>query len=138
MTYTTTIVCGFVGQDPELKNSAQTGTDMCFFTVATRHSTKNESGEWDTQTEWHSIVTYGRLATQAHQYLKKGSRVTVIGRNKTRKWTGKDGIERYKTEVVASTLEFMTNVSDEVAPQRSAPVAQQAMPNAVDSEDIPF
>lgn len=107
MTWSQTVVCGFVGGEISLKPNAQSASNMAFFTVATNTSRQNETGEWEKETEWHSIVCFGRLADQAKQYLSKGMRVLVVGRNRTRKWTGKDGIDRYKTEIVANTLEFM-------------------------------
>lgn len=144
MTVNQATICGFVGQAPELKANAQSGSDMAFFSIATTFATKNESGEWEKQTEWHSIVCFGRLATLAHQYLRKGSRCLVIGRLRTRKWTSKaDGTEKYKTEIIAEKLEFMSSSGDsenaqpqpENRPQRGY---DQTIPVAMDSEDIPF
>lgn len=144
MTINQALICGFVGQEPELKPNSQTGSDMCFFSVATTHATKNEAGEWEKQTEWHSIVCFGRLATLAGQHLHKGSRVTVLGRLRTRKWTGKqDGIDRYKTEIIANNLEFMSSSGDsesaqpqpESRPQRGY---DQTTPVAYDDGDVPF
>ena len=133
------LVSGFMGRDPEQKTSAATDTEMCFFTVATNYSTKNASGEWETMTEWHSIVCFGRLANLAVQNLKKGCRVTVLGRMHTKKWTGKDGVERQKTEIIAEKLEFSGSSStDEGNSQRPAQVAQQAAPAAFDDSDVPF
>lgn len=139
MTINQALVSGFLGRDPEPKNNSQSGQDMCFFSVATNFSTKNESGEWETQTEWHRIVCFGRLASLAIQHLKKGSRVTVLGRLRTRKWTGKDGIDRYATEIVAEKVEFMAlGQAEEAASSRATTYQQPVASSTYDDDAVPF
>jgi single-strand DNA-binding protein len=92
---------GHLGKDPEIR-SFQDGGRVAHFSVATSESWKDkESGERKERTEWHrvSIMSEG-LVGVAEKYLKKGSKVYVEGKLETRKWTDRDGIERYSTEIV--------------------------------------
>jgi single-strand DNA-binding protein len=94
-------VIGYLGKDPEIRNF-QNGGRAANFSIATSESWKDkESGERKERTEWHrvSILSDG-LVTVAEKYLAKGSKVCVEGRLETRKWTDRDGIERYTTEIV--------------------------------------
>ena len=94
-------VIGYLGKDPEIRNF-QNGGRAANFSIATSESWKDkETGERKERTEWHrvSILSDG-LVTVAEKYLAKGSKVCVEGRLETRKWTDRDGIERYTTEIV--------------------------------------
>jgi single-strand DNA-binding protein len=76
--------------------------------VATTESWKDKnSGEKKELTEWHRITFYRKLAEIAGQYLKKGSQIYVEGRLQTRKWTDKEGVERYTTEIIADTMQML-------------------------------
>jgi single-strand DNA-binding protein len=92
---------GHLGKDPEIR-SFQDGGRVAHFSIATSESWKDkESGERKERTEWHRVsVTSEGLVGVAEKYLKKGSKVYVEGKLETRKWTDRDGIERYTTEVV--------------------------------------
>jgi len=84
------------------------GAAVCNVSVATTRNWKNrESGEKQEETEWHRVVFYDRLAEIAGEYLKKGRPVYVEGRLKTRKWTDKDGVEKYTTEIVAEQMQLL-------------------------------
>lgn len=101
------IIVGNLGRDPEVRYSAS-GDAMCNITVATTESWKDkQSGEKKELTEWHRISFFGRLAEIAGQYLKKGSQVYVEGSLRTRKWTDKDGQERYTTEIRADEMKML-------------------------------
>jgi single-strand DNA-binding protein len=92
---------GHLGKDPEIR-SFSNGGRAASFSIATSESWKDkESGERKERTEWHriSILNEG-LVTIAEKYLKKGSKVYIEGKLETRKWTDKDGQEKYTTEVV--------------------------------------
>ena len=94
-------VIGYLGKDPEIR-TFQNGGRAANFSIATSESWKDkESGERKERTEWHrvSILSDG-LVTVAEKYLAKGSKVYVEGRLETRKWTDREGIERYTTEIV--------------------------------------
>jgi single-strand DNA-binding protein len=120
------ILIGNLGRDPEVRYSPS-GTAVCNITIATSRRWKDKtSGDAQEETEWHRVVLYDRQAEVAGQYLKKGRPVYIEGRLKTRKWTDKDGVERYTTEVIASDLKFLGGREEGDAPQqRQATPAQQ-------------
>jgi single-strand DNA-binding protein len=95
------ILIGNLGKDPEAR-SMQNGGKVVNFSIATSESWKDKnSGERQERTQWHNIVIFNeQLAGVAERYLKKGSKVYVEGQLETRKWTDKDGNDRYTTEVV--------------------------------------
>jgi single-strand DNA-binding protein len=101
------ILIGNLGRDPEVRY-APSGSAICNVTVATSRQWKDKtSGEKQEETEWHRVVFYDRLAEIAGEYLKKGRPVYVEGRLKTRKWTDKDGVEKYTTEIVADQMQLL-------------------------------
>ncbi len=95
------ILVGNLGRDPEVR-STQDGAKIVQLSLATSESWKDRStGERREKTEWHRIVIFNeRLADVAEQYLRKGSKLYVEGQLQTRKWTDKEGMERYTTEIV--------------------------------------
>jgi single-strand DNA-binding protein len=101
------ILIGNLGRDPEVRY-APSGSAICNVTLATSRQWKDKtSGEKQEETEWHRVVFYDRLAEIAGEYLKKGRPVYVEGRLKTRKWTDKDGVEKYTTEIVADQMQLL-------------------------------
>ena len=101
------IIVGNLGRDPETRYMPN-GDAVTNVAVATTESWKDKnSGEKKELTEWHRITFYRNLAEIAGQYLKKGSQVYVEGRLQTRKWTDKDGVERYTTEIIADTMQML-------------------------------
>ncbi len=103
------ILIGNLGRDPEVRYTPS-GSAVCNVTLATTRTWKGkDSGEKQEETEWHRIVFYDRLAEIAGEYLKKGRSIYVEGRLKTRKWTDKDGAEKYTTEVIAQEMNMLGN-----------------------------
>jgi single-strand DNA-binding protein len=100
------IIVGNLGKDPEVRYMPS-GDAVANITVATSSKYKNKAGELVEETEWHRISFFGKLAEVVGQYLKKGSSVYVEGRIKTRKYTDKDGVERYATDIVASEMQML-------------------------------
>lgn len=101
------ILVGNLGNDPEVRYMPQGGA-VANLSVATSESWNDKvTGEKREETEWHRVVFYGRLAEIAGEYLRKGSKVYLEGKLKTRKWTDKDGIERYTTEIVGSEMQML-------------------------------
>ena len=101
------ILIGNLGRDPEVRYTTS-GAAICNLTIATSRNWKDKtSGEKVEETEWHRVVFYDRLAEIAGEYLKKGRSVYVEGRLKTRKWTDKDGVEKYTTEVIAENMQML-------------------------------
>ena len=130
------IIVGNLGRDPESRYSPS-GEQVTRVSIATTDSRKDrQTGERIENTEWHRVVFFGKLAEIAGQYLKKGSQVYVEGRLRTSKYTGKDGIERYSTDIIASQMQMLGGkgeTSGRPAPQK------QDTPFINDSlEDVPF
>ena len=95
------ILVGNLGKDPEVRRM-QNGNPVVNLSVATSESWRDKTtGEKKEKTEWHRVVIFSEgLAKVAEQYLKKGAKVYLEGQLQTRKWTDKDGIEKYSTEIV--------------------------------------
>ena len=105
------IIIGHLGRDPESRYMPS-GEQVTSISVATTESWKDKSGNKQEQTEWHRIAFFGKLAEIAGQYLKKGSQVYVEGKLRTQKYTDKDGIERYQTNIIASTMQMLGSKQD--------------------------
>jgi single-strand DNA-binding protein len=95
------ILVGNLGKDPEVRHT-QDGKPIVNLSLATSETWRDKnSGERKEKTEWHRVVIFNEgIAKVAEQYLKKGSTIYVEGQLQTRKWTDKDGVEKYSTEVV--------------------------------------
>ena len=101
------IIVGNLGRDPEIRYMPS-GDAIANIAVATSYKSKDKNtGEQKEQTEWHRISFFGRLAEIVGQYLKKGSSVYVEGRLQTRKYTDKDGVEKYATDIIAETMQML-------------------------------
>jgi len=153
------ILVGTLGRDPETK-SFPNGGSVTQFSIATSESWKDKNtGEPREETEWHRIVLNNRLGEIAQQYLKKGSKVYIEGSLRTRKWTDKEGVERYSTEVRGDSMQMLDSkgqgggqsqgdyepyaATQTVAPKgfsgaaASAPAQSSYSPNDLD-DDLPF
>ena len=101
------ILIGNLGQDPELRTTGG-GTAVCNLRIATSRRRKDQqSGQWNDETEWHTVVCFGRTAENAANYLRKGRQVYIEGRLQTRKWQDRNGNDRWSTEVVTEELKFI-------------------------------
>lgn len=101
------ILIGNLGRDPEVRYTPN-GAAICNVTIATSRNWKDKNtGEKMEETEWHRVVFFDRLAEIAGEYLKKGRPVYVEGRLKTRKWTDKEGQEKYTTEIMADNMQLL-------------------------------
>lgn len=100
------ILVGNLGKDPATR-STPNGQEVATLTVATSEKFKGKDGEMQERTEWHTVVVWGKQAESCSKYLTKGRQVYVEGRLATRKWTDKEGAERYTTEVVAESVKFL-------------------------------
>jgi single-strand DNA-binding protein len=100
------ILIGNLGADPEVKYLSN-GTTVANFRIATSENRTSKSGEKTTVTEWHRIVTFGRLAEICGEYLNKGKQVYIEGRLRTRSWEDKDGNRRWSTEIVANQMQML-------------------------------
>lgn len=101
------IIVGNLGRDPEIRYMPS-GDAIANIAVATSFKSKDKNtGEQKELTEWHRISFFGRLAETVCQYLKKGSPIYIEGRLQTRKYTDKDNIERYATEIIAENMQML-------------------------------
>jgi len=135
------ILIGNLGKDPECR-AMQNGTKVANLSIATSESWKDKaSGEKKEKTEWHKVVIFGQLAEIAERNLKKGSKVYVCGQLQTRKWTDKDGADKYSTEVVLQGFNSeLTMLDGKQSAGDDRPVADQgrATSRSDMDDDIPF
>ena len=113
------ILIGNLGNDPETRYTTA-GDAVTSISLATTDEWRDKgSGEKRQQTEWHKVVFFKKLAEIVSQHLRKGSQVYVEGRIKTKKWTDKDGIERYMTQIEATEMKMLgkRERDDSQAPQ---------------------
>jgi single-strand DNA-binding protein len=101
------IIIGNLGADPETR-AMPSGATVANLRIATSESWKDkQTGEQQERTEWHRVALFGRLGEIAGEYLRKGSQVYIEGSLRTRKWTDKQGNERYSTEIVANEMQML-------------------------------
>lgn len=132
------ILIGNLGKDPEVRN-LESGVSVASFSLATSESYTNKSGERVNNTEWHNIVLWRGLADVAAKYLKKGSKIYVEGKLRSRSWQDQEGNTRYTTEVVADNMTMLDRASNPEGGNASE--SQQApevnLPQD-DTDDLPF
>jgi len=100
------MLLGNLGKDPEVRYTPQQMA-ICRFSLATGERKKDQSGQWVDHTEWHNVVSFGRTAENCAKFLKKGRQCFVEGRIRTNKWQDKEGKDRYTTEIIADTIQFV-------------------------------
>ena len=129
---------GYLGADPELRYTSG-GKAVCNIRIATNSRWKDTSGEWQTHTDWHSVVVWERRGEQCKEYLRKGSYVYIEGRNATRTWEDRDGKKCYKTEVVARTIGFLDKKGEQGdSGYEPPPHTDNDQGGYDDDDDIPF
>lgn len=137
-------IIGNLGKDPETK-SFDGGSQVTNITVASSEKYKNRSGETVEETEWHNVQMWGKLSEIASRYLKKGDKVFIQGKLKTRSWEDQSGQKKYITEIRADMLKMLSLKRDSqrtpVSGAQSTPASsspQQPMFNDPDDDDLPF
>ncbi len=100
------ILVGTLGKDPEVRYS-QAGAALTSVSIATNESWKDKNGEKQERTEWHRVKFFGRLAEIAGEYLKKGGMVYIEGSLRTEKYTDKQGVEKYSTDIIANEMQML-------------------------------
>lgn len=100
------ILVGNLGRDPESR-ATQSGSTVANLRIATSERQKGSDGEWTDHTEWHSVVCFGRTAENVVKFCTKGKQLYIEGKLRTRKWTDKDGAEKWSTEIVADVVHFL-------------------------------
>lgn len=134
------ILIGHLGKDPETKymTNGEAATNIA---LATTEVWKDKSGEKQQKTEWHKITFYRKLAEVVGEYCKKGKSIYVEGRLETRKWTDKQGIDRYTTEIIATDMKMLGSKGSgeaETQPQQARQQSSGGNGFADMQDDIPF
>jgi len=101
------MLIGNLGKDPEM-NYTQNGTALTKFSLAVNRNRKTSTGERQEETDWFNIVAMDKRAEICNQYLHKGSKVYIEGRLSQRKYTDKNGIDRWMVEVIVNDMEMLT------------------------------
>lgn len=128
------MIIGNLGRDPEMRFTAN-GSPVVNFSVAVSRNYTSPDGERREETEWFNVVAWNKLAEVCNQYLAKGRRAYVEGRLQTRSWQGQDGQKHYRTEVVASEIQFLD--------RQTVPFAEEGAEAEVggdptNPDDLPF
>ena len=134
------ILIGNVGADPDIRY-LDGGVAVARFSLATTESYKNKNGERIDQTEWHNIVLWRGLAEVAEKFVKKGMRLYIEGRIRTRSWDDQNGVKRYTTEIQGDNMQMLSGkehpgkeFNTPVPPVPDAP----AVNTPEESDDLPF
>ncbi len=114
-----------MARDPELR-TIPSGQSVASFAVATNRVWQDQNGEQQQAADFHNVVAWAKLAELASQYLTKGRRVMIVGRLQTRSWEGEDGKKNYRTEVVASDINFLDRPSEGNGTAADAPADSPA------------
>lgn len=132
------IILGHLGSDPHL-STMNSGEQTASLSIATSKKWQDQrTGEMRERTEWHRVVLYRRLAEIAGEYLKKGSQVYIEGELQTRKWTDRDGIDRYTTEIIADSLQLLGRKDEKTNAPDKEKNGTQGVENNTSDDDIPF
>ncbi|MBU1176908.1 single-stranded DNA-binding protein [Patescibacteria group bacterium] len=161
MNFNKAIVAGNLTRDPEIR-SMQNGQQVANLGIASNRYYNDQQGNRQEKTEFHNIVAFGKLADICAKYLKKGTLVLVEGRLQTSNWEGKDGVKRYKTEIIMESMQMGPRRDGSGAERQSqsqerpeqSPISQDEIPvieaeemiiedqgpekEKVDVKDIPF
>ena len=129
-------IIGRLGQDPQAN---ERGKIVANFSIATDESYKSKDGTYQSNTEWHRIVAYGRLAEIVFEYLFRGSLVYIEGKLRTRQWTDSNDFRHYITEIVANNIIMLDSRQNPKANTSSVDEYSNELPeSSEDDEDLPF
>ena len=126
------MLIGRLGGNPEIRYTPD-GNPVATFNVATNESYTNKNGERITQTEWHRVVVFGKLAEIVGEYYTKGKKVYVEGKLRTRQWEDRNGNKRWTTEIVANNL-FILDSKGENFIEETTTIED----TPINDDDIPF
>jgi single-strand DNA-binding protein len=101
------IISGTLGRDPQLNQTITTNDDVTTISVATNEVWRDRTGQRHEHTEWHNVVLWGQRAVNASKYLRKGSRVYIEGKIRSRQWEDQDGHVNYMKEIVADKVDYL-------------------------------
>lgn len=137
------ILVGNLGRDPDMRY-LPSGEAVANLAIATTDKYKNKSGEMVDATEWHRVSFFGKTAEVCGQYLKKGSQVYIEGSIRTRKYTDKEGVEKYATEIRGDRMQMLGSKGSEGAaphPASQRPSSSAGGGSGFDDDgfgDVPF
>ena len=142
------ILIGNLGKDPEVRH-LESGVAVCNFSIATGETYKDKnSGEKVTHTEWHNIVLWRGLAEVAEKYLKKGAKIYIEGKLRTRSWQDQEGNTRYTTEILGDNMTMLGKAGETntmQSPQQAAAPKKEEKPLGgefskpeSENDDLPF
>jgi single-strand DNA-binding protein len=126
---------GNLGADPEIRTTTS-GMQIGSLRVATVESRKGQSGQWEDETEWHRVTVFGKTAEFFGNYARKGNKVSIVGRIRTRKWQDKDGKDQYTTEIVANDAQILERREGGNAP--ASQPSHQSSGGGDFMDEIPF
>ena len=137
------ILVGNLGQDPEVRYTSS-GSAVANISITTSEKWKDkQTGDFKDMAEWHRVVLFTRLAEIAGEYLKRGSKVYLEGKLRTRKWQDSNGVDRQTSEIVADSLLMLDRRGDDLS--QGMPAAKEAVsaapkeaPKMLEDDDIPF
>lgn len=141
----TVILVGNIGNDPEISYT-QGGMAICKVSLATTDSRKDRDGNKVESTQWHRVVFFGKLGEIAGEYLRKGAQIYVSGSIRYGKFTGRDGVEKYTTDIIVDDMQMLgSREGNGKNDQRQATTHREPQPqrqaNHADDfadDDIPF
>jgi single-strand DNA-binding protein len=128
------MIIGNIGSDPEMRFTPN-GNPVTSFRVATNRVYNTPEGERKEETEWFSVVAWGKLAEQCNQFLTKGRRVYAEGRLRTHTWEGQDGQRHYRSEIVANRVLFLDRRAAAPLPGEKV---EEAGTGESEPDDVPF
>ena len=137
------ILIGNLGKDPDVRH-LENGASVANFPIATSENYKDrKTGEKVSQTEWHNIVVWRGLADIAERFLKKGDKIYIEGKLRTRSWQDQEGNNRYTTEVIADNLTMLGKSAENSNPSPTTTVASDTKTNddfsgPDETDDLPF
>ena len=132
------MLVGRLGKDPEVRYTPD-GAMVTSFSLATDEQWKDKNGEKVQKTEWHKIVTFGKLAEICGNYLVKGKLVFVEGRIQTQSWDDKEGVKRYTTQIVANNMQMLDSKGQNKAEEPSTDSSPSTMASSsAPMDDVPF
>ncbi len=129
------ILIGNLGKDPEVRH-LESGVGVANFSLATSETYKDrKTGERVSQTEWHNVVLWRGLADVAEKYLKKGDKIYIEGKLRTRSWQDQQGNNRYTTEIIADNMTMLGKASDRNTVDSESSNTPQPKENTSNSEN---
>lgn len=137
------MLIGRVGKDPEVRHM-ESGNTVANFSLATSEKRKNKQGEYVEQTEWHNIVAWNKLAEIIEKYVKKGDLIYIWGSITYRSWEDKEGVKKYRTDILASELKMLGSKNTEAGQRTQEDQVKDKITDAEpsqddgDNDDLPF